>query len=424
MTLHVQNRKMENSGHRYGTTTTVRENYNPLDYFNQAFLRQAKKEEQKQPATQVHCRPSPGAGKPTVEGNGNDINLLLPGAQPPLFDSFCIVTAADLPDSDNFVLEEIYSNAVANPPFFENVSYLDKVLEREKKEIEQKPFLELVPPQITQKSLPLSQPPIPIFMDRSHEPRPGVGGKILCSPAIEPTPHNLPGKEKGKTRIGESAKKQRSQSASLCPDQLGLSFPGSPLSSVAGLDKTPLEEIPSRGQWCEGWVHGSRGTVSLSPSHCGEFGNDLDSKSQEGKSFWSTSSRGTPYGSSTPSFFRSEFGPSLDGSTSSSGGGSYKFPGRQILAATASTVREEKFENVSRIVRIGTIGANPGRGNPINVGRGRLANQPITGGSYFCDLCAGWWFQTNAYGIRWMHRFTQRMEGMQGWCFHECEFCG
>ena len=66
-----------------------------------------------------------------MEGNGNDIKLLLlPGAQPPMFDSFCIVTSADLPDCDNFDIEEIYSNAVANPPFFENVSYLDKVLER------------------------------------------------------------------------------------------------------------------------------------------------------------------------------------------------------------------------------------------------------------------------------------------------------
>ena len=48
VTSHMQNCKMENSGyHQYGNTITVKENYNPLDYFNKAFLRQAKKEEQK-----------------------------------------------------------------------------------------------------------------------------------------------------------------------------------------------------------------------------------------------------------------------------------------------------------------------------------------------------------------------------------------
>ena len=78
----MQNRKMENSGNRYGNTTTVKENYNPLDYFSKAFVRQLKKEKQK-PATQVHCRNTPGEGESTVEGNGNYINLLLlPGHNP------------------------------------------------------------------------------------------------------------------------------------------------------------------------------------------------------------------------------------------------------------------------------------------------------------------------------------------------------
>ena len=49
LTSHVQNCRMENQGNRYGNTT-IRENYNPLDYFRKAFILQLKKEEQK-PAT-------------------------------------------------------------------------------------------------------------------------------------------------------------------------------------------------------------------------------------------------------------------------------------------------------------------------------------------------------------------------------------